>query len=311
MYCIFSFQCFSQHSLTPPPTPTPHPHTHPHLPDGRWANTPCPPITPDFLTEHGVSLDATFFPDDQLLWLETSPYHITSPYGLLRSPWDFNPVNYTVRYDNVFRIDDLSSFVESSNDVVTRNNNNDDETSPSISTSSTSSLTYHLGVTCKEYQTFFDKVRGQPLHIYLSLVEKETLSMAKSTFAGVGGDRGYDMIQQLMDNYGFTLPIVLTTTASAHPFFTHYLRRNPTATYHLTTPFTTTIQGEEGETSQSQNNIVPISCSIPDPSSLLQPPQCDFHPYFYDSEETVNELIELFYPPETDPSEAARTHLYR
>ena len=159
-------------------------------------------------------------------------------------------------------------------------------------------------------------MRGQPLHVYLSLVEKETLNMARSTFAGVGGERGYDMVQQLQDNYGFTLPIVLVTTESAHPFFTHYLSRNPKSTYHLTTPITISSQGEEEEgdtTSESLKEIAPITCSIPEPSSLPQPssPLCEFHPYFYESEERVNELIEVFYPPETDPYEAARTHLYR
>ena len=66
--------------------------------DGRWANSPVPRVTPEFLVEQAIPTDKTFFPDDEHLWLRsTSAYHITSPYGLLRSPWNYNPANYTVR----------------------------------------------------------------------------------------------------------------------------------------------------------------------------------------------------------------------
>ena len=66
--------------------------------DGRWANSPVPRVTPEFLVQQAIPTDKTFFPDDEHLWLRsTSSYHISSPYGLLRSPWNYNPANYTVR----------------------------------------------------------------------------------------------------------------------------------------------------------------------------------------------------------------------
>ena len=66
--------------------------------DGRWASSPVPRVTPEFLVEQAIPTDKTFFPDDEHLWLRSnSAYHITSPYGLLRSPWNYNPANYTVR----------------------------------------------------------------------------------------------------------------------------------------------------------------------------------------------------------------------
>ena len=68
-----------------------------------------------------------------------------------------------MRYDNVFRISDLSSLSSqlsssSAADHSNNNDNNDDDgsSSSSSSSSSLSSFAYHLGVTCNDYKVTID-----------------------------------------------------------------------------------------------------------------------------------------------------------
>jgi hypothetical protein len=68
--------------------------------DGRWNSTKMPRATKDFFHQQGVDFETSFFP---LEYLDGQLIHTTSPYGLLRAPWNFHPGEYTVRYNNPSR----------------------------------------------------------------------------------------------------------------------------------------------------------------------------------------------------------------
>ena len=90
------------------------------------------------------------------------------------------------------------------------------------------SFKYHMGVKCIDYQIFFDKVRGQPLKKYLTSVEDDTHGIIHFTFGGVGGNRVYSTVHQLINTYGFSYSNVAAMAVSAQPFFKLYLAQNPT-----------------------------------------------------------------------------------
>jgi hypothetical protein len=76
--------------------------------DGRWAMTPMPYVTSEFFREHGISEGSTFFPSDGAVSSSSTATHVSSPYGLLRSPWNYNPAPFLTRYNNVNQISNLA-----------------------------------------------------------------------------------------------------------------------------------------------------------------------------------------------------------
>jgi hypothetical protein len=249
--------------------------------DGRWANSPVPRVTPAFLEEQMIPTDKTFYPDDERLWLRSSSqYHVSSPYGLLRSPWNYNPANYTVRYDSVFRIEDVALVEE-----------------PDVT------FKYHLGVKCLDYQIFFDKVRGQPLKQYLTAVEDDTHGIIHFTLGGVGGTRAYQTVHKLINTYGFTYSNVAALAVSAQPFFKLYLAQNP-AVYAMS-----------GRTYPLNCTHTPWDASAGELKSSGWPgdtdgPQCDFNSYYYQSETAVNQLVQTFFRIDPSTADPVRYRLF-
>ena len=128
--------------------------------DGRWAMTPIPYLTTEFFTNHGIDGDKTFFPSEEKVWTTLTNPHLNSPYGLLRSPWNYNPDPYVTRFGNVWRVPDTS--------VITctcaKCECNEREVV----------YKYHMGVQCEDYQVFFDSIKRQSLTNYLMLMEDDT-----------------------------------------------------------------------------------------------------------------------------------------
>ena len=128
--------------------------------DGRWAMTPIPYLTTEFFTNHGIDADKTFFPSEEKVWTTLTNPHLNSPYGLLRSPWNYNPDPYVTRFGNVWRVPDTS--------VITctcaKCECNEREVV----------YKYHMGVQCEDYQVFFDSIKRQSLTNYLMLMEDDT-----------------------------------------------------------------------------------------------------------------------------------------
>jgi hypothetical protein len=73
--------------------------------NGRWADVVVPYMDDAFFAREGIDTSKTFFPTEEPAWMLTlSEMHRSSPYGLLRSPWNYNPSTYITRFNNVNRI---------------------------------------------------------------------------------------------------------------------------------------------------------------------------------------------------------------
>ena len=164
-----------------------------------------------------------------------------------------------------------------------------------------------MGVQCTDYEKFFTKVKGKSLSTYLTAVEDDTHGIIHFTFGGVGGDQVYSTVHTLMDSYGFTYSNVAATAVSAQPFFKIYLAQDPIQyaangrRYPLdcsTVPWNT----ETGELMDSSSSI-----GLPGEENG---PTCSFVDYYYESEENINELIELFFRTDPSPHDPVKTRMY-
>jgi hypothetical protein len=160
--------------------------------DGRWENQSVPFVDEDFYTNHGVSAEKNFFPYEASAW--RGAVHMTNPYGLLRSPWNFNPNPYVTRYNALNMIPSLINVPENER-------------------------AYYDGVTCDEYQTFLDKVANKPLKDYLMYAEDDVHGIIHFTFGGAGGTNANNVNQQLKDDYGFTDTDLMLVQQSAQVFY--------------------------------------------------------------------------------------------
>jgi hypothetical protein len=257
--------------------------------DGRWALTPAPLMTNEFMIEQGIPTDTTFFPLEEKVWVTLTNPHLNSPYGLLRSPWNYNPDPYVARFGNVWRVADTS--VITCNCVKCECNEREVV------------YKYHMGVQCTDYAQFFSSVKRQSLTNYLMLMEDDTHGIFHFTFGGVGGDRAVSTIHTLIDEYGFSYSNAMALAVSAQPFFKIYLASNP-AHY------------ERG------GKLYPLNCTRyaweykagEDTTTLGMPgeaagPQCDFIESYYESETTVNDLIQEFFRTDPSPHDSVRTRV--
>jgi hypothetical protein len=237
--------------------------------DGRWGNAVMPRMTSDFMVQQGIDEESTFFPEEEEVWMKSSPAHLTSPYGLLRSPWNYNPTEYITRFHNVYRISNVSQITESS--VVFRQ---------------------YMGVQCADYVRFFETTKGQPLVTYLSHMEDGTHGLFHFTFGGVGGDTVVATCNSLANDYGFSQSNIVAMAISAQVFFKFYLAQDPDE-YFM----------KEGKdfpltcsTKPWQNNEL-TSTAAP---GELGGPQCTWIDSYFESEDSVNEMVSLFFT--MDPS---------
>ena len=72
--------------------------------DGRWAYTKIPYLNGNFFYDEMIDPENTFFPAEQEAWMAINQPHLQNPYGLLRSPWNYNPSPYLTRYNNVNQV---------------------------------------------------------------------------------------------------------------------------------------------------------------------------------------------------------------
>lgn len=144
--------------------------------DGRWENAVVPVVDDDFYTNHGVDKDSYWFPfpSEENVWMTRDfGIHLTNPYGLLRSPWNWNPDGHVARFNSVQRIEDISGVSSVYSD-------------------------YYRGVTCDDYESFLDSVRGQPLGTLLSDSEDNVHGKIHFTFGGQGGEWAYTTVSSLL-----------------------------------------------------------------------------------------------------------------
>jgi hypothetical protein len=120
--------------------------------------------------------------------------HLTNPYGLLRSPWNWNNDPYVTRYNSVQQIPDISGVSEVYSD-------------------------YYTGVTCSDYETFFKSVRGQSLGNFLTTSEDNVHGKIHFTFGGQGGDWAQATNEELVSRFGFTTQELIMNAMASQTFF--------------------------------------------------------------------------------------------
>jgi len=151
------------------------------------------------LIKEGVDPTKTFFPDEEDDWLKVSPPHLSSPYGLLRSPWNYNPSKYTTRYNNVNRI-----------------------TNSDGSISRTGMWGLYLGSTCEDYAKFVESLPGQTLSVYLAGAEDQVHGNIHFAFGGAGGDISVETDAILRSEYNLTDYQLIGISRQAQIFFKTY-----------------------------------------------------------------------------------------
>ena len=202
--------------------------------------------------------------------LDNTPAHLSSPYGLLRSPWNYNPSPLVTRYGTVFGIANYSS-IGLSKDLVFK---------------------MHMGVVCDDYTAFFGRVNGKSFETYLLAIENDTHGIFHFTFGGVGGKMARASVKVLMDTFGFTYSNIATLATAAQPFFKKYL-----ALSHSDPVNCTANPWQSGELSTTAS------------PGDIGGPQCDFADHYYDSDDSLNDLIDAFFDIDLDSDDSVVTRL--
>ena len=195
---------------------------------------------------------------------------MSSPYGLLRSPWNYNPSPLLTRYNNVFQMGDVSLMGNSSHLVFKP----------------------HGGVVCSDFSSFYGSVKGKPLQTYLIKIEDGTHGTFHFTFGGVGGNAAMEAVNSLIDNYGFTYSNIGSLAVSAQAFYKKYLALSKDDPVNCTA-------------NPWQNNALR---STAEPGQIGGP-SCDFADKYYKNDTTLMELVEYFFFSDLDQNDRVKTRL--
>jgi hypothetical protein len=195
---------------------------------------------------------------------------MTSPYGLLRSPWNYNPSPLLTRFGNVFQIGAVSLLGNSSHLVFKP----------------------HGGVECSDYDSFFGVVKGNPLQTYLIKIEDGTHGTFHFTFGGVGGNVSVTAVKSLMEDYGFSYSNIGSLAVSAQAFFKKSLA-------------TSSNHPVNCSADPWQNYALTTTA---DPGQLGGP-SCDFADSYYSNDTTLDELVSYFFLSDVDQKDKVKTRL--
>jgi hypothetical protein len=236
--------------------------------DGRWANSFQPTMDDDFFTDHDIDQDSVFWPRDENGWLPYADAHMTSPYGLLRSPWNYNRANYTARFNNIHQIANASDI----SDVI---------------------FLYYEGVTCDDYTTFVEEFKDQSLSYFLQHTEDDVHGIIHFTFGGQGGTHANSVVDTLRNDYGFTDNYVALLALSAQSFFKFYMAISAETTPGGGYPLNCTAD-------PWQDGVLTTSIDAGETGG----PTCVFVDDYMSDEDGLNELITKFFSidPDTDNS---------
>jgi hypothetical protein len=152
-------------------------------------------LNDQFYEDHGVDKDQLWFPADSGTWLvDGADIHVGSPYGLLRSPWNWNPDTFVTRFNAINGIRNISYM---SNQI----------SEP------------YAGVDCGDLEAFMqDRVNGQPLYNFLHYAEDQIHGGIHFTFGGAGGDYAYEMNAVLKSQYGIDDEELILLAQAAQTF---------------------------------------------------------------------------------------------
>jgi hypothetical protein len=190
---------------------------------------------------------------------------MASPYGLLRSPWNYNPSPYVTRYGNVYRIEDVAT----------------------MGTMMPQVFKFHKGVNCTNYKQFMSYIQGRSLETYLVSMEDDTHGIFHFTLGGVGGDVAAVAIDTLRAcPYNFTDSNIAALAVSAQHYFKKNLANSETYPLDCTT--------------NPWKNYELRTSALPNSEGG---PSCHFDDSFFLDEEALSDLVVKFFNFDVDDAD--------
>jgi len=176
--------------------------------NSRWAHQTIPYLNAEFFYNEMIDETSTFFPVEEAQWLEVHPPHLASPYGLLRSPWNYNPAPVLTRYNNMHQIQ--------FNSVVA------------------TAKIFYMGSDCTEYQSFVKKYAvGQTFQTYLTESEDNVHGKVHFTIGGAGGTKAKAVDDLLKSKFGWTDDDIMFISRGSQAVYKSFIPRKWVATNPL------------------------------------------------------------------------------
>ena len=176
--------------------------------NSRWAHQQIPYLDSAFFYNEMIDETATFFPVEEAQWLKVLPPHLASPYGLLRSPWNYNPAPVLTRYNNMHQIQ--------FNSVVA------------------TAKIFYMGSDCAEYQSFVKKYAvGQTFQTYLTESEDNVHGKVHFTIGGAGGTKAKAVDDLLKAKFGWTDDDIMFISRGSQAVYKSFIPRKWVATNPL------------------------------------------------------------------------------
>ena len=154
--------------------------------DSRWAYTEIPYLTSDFINKEMISN----------ISYHTNSQHVKNAYGLLRSPWNYNPNPFLTRFNNINQLEISYENIESV-----------------------------IGPTCDDYFNFItDKVVNKPLQNFLESVETSLYGNILTSIGGSGGSGVYtkNVNDILRNKYKLSNGMLFSIALAAQNFLKKY-----------------------------------------------------------------------------------------
>jgi len=173
--------------------------------NSRWESTSIPVVDEAFFLREGIDNTQPFFDVEKSDWESINTNHRSSPYGLLRAPWNFNPSAFTTRYGNVNQL--------------------------SFEGVSFEYLRLYQGATCAMLENYIKSyVKDSSLKSMLETAEDNTHGNIHFAFGGSGGDTCALVDKQLQDDYGFTTTDLIGISLASQ---TAFKVQSPTSTPYI------------------------------------------------------------------------------
>jgi hypothetical protein len=226
--------------------------------DSRWKNTLVPRVDKSLMGRETITSSATFFPDEGENWMRKTGPHISSPYGLMRAPWNYNPSPYLTRYNNLNRLatTDVSEHV----------------------------LKPYMGSNCEDMKRFInDYTVGKPLETYLESAEDIVHGYIHFTFGGMGGPMAAQVDSVLRDKYQLSNTHMFYVAESAHKFVKTFLSGLDS---DIVNPMNCTRNPWDAKLEYLKTESAP---------GEADGPMCTCNAYYFESEENLDTLIDLYF----------------
>jgi hypothetical protein len=233
--------------------------------DGRWANIKVPRVSSAFYEAHGIPENEPFWESFKDGWMGKMHNHAHgySPYGLQRSVHSLSPNEYVLRFNNVDRLGDVRSFIDK-----------------------TGTKYPYIGITCDNYVSFLDRIKGSSKMVASELTESRTHGLIHSAFGGGGGDPAATNDEVLMNKFGIHESDLASVTKWSHGMMKNdgpKLFTNQAPNQWNCTAFPSLKYGIEA--------IAASSAELIEEFGVIE---CDAPSQFYKDEESINLWLALF-----------------